>query len=217
MAVNSANCFSSKVLEISNRAEQSLPEFLGTSCLPVKYVVMVPVTAPTLTLINGMVNAFLGAAKADGWAAVLYTNNDYRQNIFAAATLAAWYVWLADYSGGPDVPCAMQQTNSGGTVQGISGSVDMDICFRDFTVSALDYACDTSGTVSIARGAAYQIAVTAAAAPKVVAGTADVVTVLPRNNSGNQWFYYLVPIGKSGDQVGVYINGGPRQLTVKIK
>jgi len=92
--------------------------------------------APSNTLINQMVNAFLGAAKADGLGAALYTNNDYRRNIFSAATLAAWPVWLADYTGGPDVPCMMQQTSSTGSVPGISGNVDMDTLFQAVSVQS---------------------------------------------------------------------------------
>jgi GH25 family lysozyme M1 (1,4-beta-N-acetylmuramidase) len=88
--------------------------------------------APSNTLINQMVNAFLGAAKSDGYTGVLYTNNDYRRNIFSAATLAAWDVWLADYTGGPDASCAIQQTGSTGHVDGISGNVDMDTVIKAY-------------------------------------------------------------------------------------
>ena len=170
--------------------------------------------APGNDLINRMVNAFLGAAKSDGWGTALYTNNDYRRNVFSAATLAAWDLWLADYTGAPDVPCAMQQTGSGGSVPGISGVVDTDACFKAYGVT--DYACDTSGTVEIARGAAYQALITCKTAPKVVAGTPDIVTVLHRYDDGDKHYYYIVPIGRQGQDVGIYINGGPRQFIVKI-
>ena len=173
--------------------------------------------APSNALINQMVNAFLGAVKADGWGTALYSNNDYRLNIFTAATLAAWDVWLADYSGGPDINCAMQQTSSTGRVDGIAGNVDMNTAFKAFGGPNPPYTCDTSGTVEVARGAAYQVEVTCASAPKIGAGTADELTILPHSSSGGKWYYYLVPIGKRGDEVGVYINGGPRQLIVKIK
>lgn len=175
---------------------------------------------PSAELMNQMVTAFRGAAKADGWKTCLYADNDYRRNIFTAAALSSFdYFWLADYSGGPDVSCTIQQTSSAGTVPGISGNVDTDTVFASIGEPAADppYTCDTSGTVTIARGAAYQIEVVCAAVPNVVAGTLDELTILPRSSSGNKRYYYLVPIGKCGDQVGVYINGGPKQLTVKIK
>jgi hypothetical protein len=87
----------------------------------------------------------------------------------------------------------------------------------DYSASAPSYTCDTSGTVTIARGTAYQVEITAADTPQVVAGTTDIVTVLPRNSSGNKWYYYIVPIGRPGGKVGIYINGGPRQFIVEIK
>ena len=175
--------------------------------------------APTTDLVNRMVNAFLDAVKADGWGTALYTNNDYRLTVFSGLTLDRWDIWLADYAGGPDIPCVVQQTGSVGRVDGISGNVDTDTPFKAFGEPAADppYACDTSGTVEVARGAAYQVEISCVSAPKIGAGTGDVVTILPRSSGGGKWYYYLVPIGKRGDEAGIYINGGPRQLIVKIK
>ncbi len=170
-------------------------------------------TDPTAALINSMADAFLGAAAADGWKTVLYTDNDYRKNVFSAATLAKWDIWLADYAGAADAACSLRQTGTEGTVPGIPGAVDLDEVYRDFSLPA--YTCDTSGTVAVARGAAYQVEITTASEPNVTAGTGDVVTILPRSRFGNQWFYYLVPIGRPGDEAGIYING-VRQLIVKI-
>jgi GH25 family lysozyme M1 (1,4-beta-N-acetylmuramidase) len=172
---------------------------------------------PPTALINDMTNAFLGAAKADGWGTALYTNNDYRRNIFSALTLGKWDVWLADYTGGPDISCAMQQTGSTGTVPGISGSVDMDVCFKVYGAQPPDYTCDTSGTVLIARGNAYQALITCKGRPQVNAGTPDIVTVLHRYDDGDKHYYYFVPIGETGKEAGIYINGGPKQFICKIK
>lgn len=181
-------------------------------------------TNPTNALINQMVMAFRGAAKAAGWKTAIYTNNDYRRNIFTVQTLSAFdYIWLADYTGAPDIACAMQQTGSTGTVSGIAGNVDMDTAFSPLSdpVANPPYTCDTAGDttnpVVIARGAAYQARITCQGAPRVAAGTGDIVTVLPRYDSGDDHYYYFVPIGKSGDMAGIYINGGPRQFVVKVK
>ena len=92
--------------------------------------------APSNDLINRMVNAFLRAAQADNMKPMLYANNDYRRNIFSAETLAAWPMWLADYTDGPDVPCAIQQTTSTGHVDGVSGNVDCDTAFDDALFAA---------------------------------------------------------------------------------
>lgn len=91
--------------------------------------------------------------------------------------------------------------------------------FLDYSAPAekASYTCDTSGTVEITRGAAYQVLITCSGAPKVTAGTADIVTVLPRYDDGDRHYFYIVPIGRSGQTVGIYINGGPRQFVAKIK
>ncbi|HEX2986115.1 MAG TPA: GH25 family lysozyme [Caproiciproducens sp.] len=174
---------------------------------------------PSNVLINQMVSTFLTAAKADGWGTALYTNNDYRRTVFSAATLAVWDIWLADYSGGPDVSCAMQQTGSTGNVPGISGNVDMNTCFKTYSGSVADppYSCDTAGTVEIARGSAYQALITCNGTPQVVAGTADVATVLHRYDDGDKHYYFIVPIGRSGQETGIYINGGARQFVARVK
>ena len=97
--------------------------------------------APTNELINQMVMAFRGAAKADGWKTAIYTNNDYRRNIFTPQTLSAFDLrWFAYYSGKSTVPCGMQQTGSTGHVPGISGNVDMDVAFTSFGVATVPVA-----------------------------------------------------------------------------
>lgn len=99
----------------------------------VKYYRRIHGSAPSNDLVNQMVSAFLSGAKEDGWGTALYTNNDYRKNIFSAATIEVWPIWLADYTGAPDIPCFIQQTGSTGKVAGISGNVDMNTCFKDFS------------------------------------------------------------------------------------
>ena len=115
--------------------------------------------APSNTLINQMVNAFLGAAKSDGYTGVLYTNNDYRRNIFSAATLAAWDVWLADYTGGPDASCAIQQTGSTGHVDGIGGNVDMDTVIKAYASApqAAPQPAQTAKLAAVSSAAAYTV------------------------------------------------------------
>ena len=180
----------------------------------VSYYKRVHGAAPSNTLINSMVTAFLAAAKTGGYKTALYTNNDYRLHIFTAAALAAAdYLWLADYTGGPDVSCAMQQTGSTGTVSGISGSVDMDTAFVTFTVST----CDTSGTVVIAMGGCYTAKTTGgvqlAAGKSATSARVQIVRCV--------WpefvLWHIVPLGDPGQDVGIYADGGAKLFTVKIK
>jgi lysozyme len=170
---------------------------------------------PSNMLINTMVTAFLNAAKSDGWKTCLYTNNDYRLHIFNASTLATPdYLWLADYSGGPDIPCAIQQTGSTGRVPGISGNVDMDTVF--IPIGVPEFKCDTTMDVTRAPGGWYQFKVTSDKNPKVNVGSGGVATILPRYQLDTDYFYYIVAYGKPGTETGVYVND-ILQFKFKIK
>lgn len=168
--------------------------------------------APGNALINSMVSAFLVTAKAEGWKTALYTNNDYRLHVFSAATLAAAdYLWLADYTGGADAPCAIQQTGSDGIVPGIRGRVDMDTVFAAIAV----FTCDTSGTVTIALGACYTAKTTGNI--QLVAGTPGRVQIVRCIQAGYV-LWHIIPLGRSGQDVGIYPQGGGNKLfTVAIK
>lgn len=78
---------------------------------------------------NRFTQIFCDYVKSQGYKAGVYANNDYYKNWYSAQTLASYPVWLADYSGGPDHKCIMQQFTSSGRVNGISGNVDMNIWY----------------------------------------------------------------------------------------
>ena len=172
--------------------------------------------APSKALINQTVGAFLSAAKADGWKTALYTNNDYRRNIFTAATLNAWdYLWLADYTGGPDIPCAIQQTTSSGRVPGISGSVDLDTVFAAIGTVPPPYTVDTTTDVTIEPGQSYTVKTTGDI--QLVPGTAGRVQIV--RCIWPKWvLWHIVPLGNPGEDVGIYPQGAPKKLfTVNIR
>lgn len=77
--------------------------------------------------------AFCETVKKKGYNVGIYLNNDYRKNMYDSETLKKYpNLWLADYTGDPDVPCMIQQYSSTGKVNGISGNVDMNYLFSDF-------------------------------------------------------------------------------------
>ena len=161
-------------------------------------------TAPSNELINSMVGTFLGAAKKDGWNPVLYLNNDYRTNIYSAETLGLWDLWLADYSAGPDVACAVQQTSNSGTVPGISGTVDLDIVFHDFSKTATSVQIDTTMDLSRPHGQYYTVKTVCPQQVSVTAGTGGIVTIVPFPKSGNEQLFALVAVGFTGTETGIY-------------
>lgn len=68
--------------------------------------------------------AFCDTVELLGWRTGVYTNKDYYKNWYGAEFLKDRIVWLADYSGSADYPCAMHQYTSTGKINGISGNVD---------------------------------------------------------------------------------------------
>lgn len=81
---------------------------------------------------------FLNTLKAAGCKKLgIYCNLDYYRNYYDWNQLSEYrkYLWLADYTGGPDVDCVIQQTGSTGKVNGISGNVDMDTLYDESMLS----------------------------------------------------------------------------------
>jgi hypothetical protein len=76
--------------------------------------------------------------------------------------------------------------------------------------------CDTTTDVSLALGQAYTFKVTSVETPSVTVGTSGVVALLPRYNSGNDRYFYLVGIGKAEDAAGVFVNGA-KQFVARMK
>jgi len=68
----------------------------------------------------------------------IYCNNDYFVNYIDWNKFNGYPVWLADYNGGADYDCIIQQYTSKGRVDGIDGDVDMNYLMQDdfFSVSS---------------------------------------------------------------------------------
>ena len=75
---------------------------------------------------------YLNALKSLGCKKLfIYTNTDYYKHYYNWNELSEYPIWLADYAGAPDYPCAMQQYTSTGKIDGINGYVDMDYLFDE--------------------------------------------------------------------------------------
>lgn len=59
----------------------------------------------------------------------IYLNIDYYRNYYSDDIKKAYPIWLADYTGGADYDCIMQQNSSSGRVSGINGNVDMNTLY----------------------------------------------------------------------------------------
>jgi len=188
---------------------------------------------PSPQVITGILKAELNALESAGYYAGWYANKDWCLNHLYPDQLSRWLFWYARPGvSSPDRPCGIwqnQQGETGGKWPGVSGACDLDISYNDYasvikknhlngwTDSGKNYTCDTGGTVTIARGSAYQALITCKGTPTVIAGTPDIVTVLHRYDDGDKHYYYIVPIGHSGQEAGIYINGSPRQFIARVK
>lgn len=82
---------------------------------------------------------FIEALKKRGIKKIgIYCNNDYFKNYIDWNRFSGYPVWLADYNGGADYDCIIQQYSSSGRVDGINGNVDMNYLMQDdfFSVSS---------------------------------------------------------------------------------
>ena len=75
--------------------------------------------------------AFCEYVESKGYKAGIYSNIDYRKNMYSDELIARYVYWLADYTGSPDYSCKYHQYTSAGKVSGISGNVDMNYMYGE--------------------------------------------------------------------------------------
>ncbi len=193
---------------------------------------------PTQELRESLAEAFCEEIQAQGWRAGVYTNKDYLRNRWRLEALKQWEIWLADYTGGPDVSCGMQQTGSTGTVEGISGNVDTDTAFVDypslirndgwngFTAAATanwisDTTNGTDDPVLIASNAIYTVKITGQDIGLVCGesgGKPAAFKLVRCRRDGNSTLWHVIPVGEPGQEAGIYpAGGGDRIFVAKIK
>lgn len=80
--------------------------------------------------INAFTIAFCEECKRLGYPTGIYLNLDYYNHYYYKSTIDKYSIWLADWSGGPDYPCYIQQYTSKGVVPGVNGNVDMNYMFN---------------------------------------------------------------------------------------
>lgn len=192
---------------------------------------------PTQELREALAEAFCTEIEAQGWRAGVYTNLDYLSTRWRMDALKSWEIWLADYTGSPDVSCGMQQTGSTGKINGISGNVDTDTAFTDypalvrekgwngFKAEAAGWTSDTTnGTdnpVIIASDAHYTVKITGEDIGLVCGesgGKPAAFRLVRCRREGNSTLWHVIPFGEPGQEAGIYpAGGGDRIFVAKIK
>lgn len=85
-----------------------------------------------------MVIAFCDTIKAAGYKPMLYCNPNWLQNyLYKDELLKRYDIWLANWGvSSPSYDCAIWQYSENGGVSGISGAVDMNYIYKDYTSSS---------------------------------------------------------------------------------
>lgn len=68
---------------------------------------------------------FCEEVKRLGYIPGVYFNMDYYRNMYDFKLIEEYVIWLADWTGEPDIECSYHQYTSSGHVSGIYGDVDM--------------------------------------------------------------------------------------------
>lgn len=91
--------------------------------------------------------------QAAGYKVMMYLNPDYIINHVFYNELKQYDLWLAQYSSSHSIKCDIWQHTSTGSVSGIKGNVDMNICYKDY-VSGSETTGNgsTNGQQSIPNG-----------------------------------------------------------------
>lgn len=89
-------------------------------------------------LASDMARAFLRKIRDAGYSAMNYTNQDYLNRYFDEQVKAEFPVWLAQWPNGtpnldkPPRTCGIWQYSEKGSVPGIKGPVDLDVCYETY-------------------------------------------------------------------------------------
>lgn len=103
-------------------------------------------------LTTNMAIAFLREVRDAGYTPVIYTNRDYKKNYFdlerIAKEVGTVYVWYARYSSSISESeidaCDIWQYTSKGSIPGVSGNVDLNEFYTDFSTQKAETAPSTS-------------------------------------------------------------------------
>ena len=84
--------------------------------------------------------------QAAGYKVMMYLNPDYIRNHAFYNELKQYDLWLAQYSNTPSIKCDIWQYSSRGSIPGIKGNVDMNICYKDYVMADKDSAAGQQST-----------------------------------------------------------------------
>ena len=98
-----------------------------------------------------MIRAFCDVLEANGYWAGLYTSRSYLETYIEDDIKTRYALWIAEWGSRLNYngPAAIWQYSEKGYVDGISGNVDLDICYRDFPTVIKEKGFNGFGKTSV--------------------------------------------------------------------
>ena len=94
-------------------------------------------------------NTFCKTVQEAGYPTGIYTNMDYYRHMYGSKI--NYPLWLADYSGAPDIPCLIQQYSSTGRIPGFYENLDMNYLYDKAEIERVQGVAQTAPEPVIAR------------------------------------------------------------------
>ena len=124
----------------AEQAEQEAEVFLGwikgkTLTYPVAFDIEDKKQANLgVSVISDIIRAFCETVEAAGYYVVVYANKDWLTNRIDADCKSRYDIWLAQWTSEPTYTGSfgLWQYSSKGSVDGVSGNVDMNIAYKDY-------------------------------------------------------------------------------------
>jgi GH25 family lysozyme M1 (1,4-beta-N-acetylmuramidase) len=169
--------------------------------------------------LTSIISAFCNTISRAGYLTGIYSSASWYSGKLNCGALANYNKWVANYGvGAPNYngEFAIWQTTSSGTVAGISGSVDMDNCYKDYSeekpivVPALATAADnaitsdTSYALTLKAGKSYTFKFTpngTKAVPSFTTGNTGVVKVVSQKKIGSSYYVKITASKKATTSV----------------
>lgn len=84
--------------------------------------------------VSEIIDAFCSAVESAGYYVCVYTNKNWLDNVVSAEIKSKYDIWLAQWTNTPSYNGAygIWQYTSSGTVEGISGRVDLNIAYKNY-------------------------------------------------------------------------------------
>lgn len=103
-----------------------------------------------VSLISDIIRTFCETVEAAGYYVVVYANKDWLTNRIDADCKSRYDIWLAQWTSEPTYTGSygMWQYSSKGSVDGVSGNVDMNIAYKDYPsiIAGMDGSSDTTAS-----------------------------------------------------------------------